>query len=112
MKEYKEQEIKQLISAKMGACLATDAITVEGHRVGFMYREETEEGMDSGWRFTAGFETQEYMDDPSNSGIFDVNTIANYDPTIIPYLRAKVGTAWERDESTDKFIEVEDIDEE
>lgn len=107
MKDYIEQDIKKLVSSSYGACLATDKITVEGEPVRFMYREPTEEGMDSGWRFTAGTEDQEYMDDPTNSGIFDVNTIANYDPRIIPYLKAPHETAWELDEETGKFIQTE-----
>ena len=41
MKEFKkkEEEIVQLISLP-GYCLATDKITCEGKRVGYMYREE------------------------------------------------------------------------
>lgn len=37
--------------AKMGYCLASDKITVDGLPVGYMYREEPEEEDDSGWRF-------------------------------------------------------------
>ena len=92
-----------------GACFATDMITVEGRRVAFMYREEPDEGIDSGWRFMAGYESQAYMDDPANSGIYDVNTIANYDPGIIPFLDAPVDSAFERDEESGLFIEVHDF---
>ena len=31
------------------------------------------------------------MDEASNHGVYDVNTIANYDPDIIPLLDAPVG---------------------
>ena len=34
---------------------------------------------DSGWRFLAGSEDDEYTDNPENIGIFDLNTICNYD---------------------------------
>ena len=34
----------------------------------------------------SGLEDQDYMDEADNHGIYDVNTIANYDPTIIPLL--------------------------
>lgn len=50
----------------MGGCIASDKITVEGLPVGFMYREEPEEGWDSGWRFLSGTETEEYIDDAEN----------------------------------------------
>ena len=41
---------------------------------------------DSGWRFTAGDESEEYMDDPNNAGIYKLNTICNDDPDIISLL--------------------------
>ena len=40
-----------------------------------MYREKPEEGRpDSGWRFLAGNEDEEYMNDSNNHHIFAVNT--------------------------------------
>jgi hypothetical protein len=89
-------QIKPLAKNR-GACFATDMITVEGRKVGYMYREEADEDGDSGWRFMSGHESQDYMDDPDNHGLYDVNTIANYDPQIIPLLDAPCGCAFERE---------------
>jgi hypothetical protein len=89
-----------------GACFATDEITVKGRRVGYAYCEEPDRDIDSGWRFTAGDESEAYMDDPDNHGIYDVNTIANYDPEIIPLLESGVGAAFERDAATGKFVQL------
>lgn len=79
-----------------GACVATDKITVEGAPVGFMYREEADGDLDSGWRFLAGTESDEYMDEADNHGVYDVNTIANYDRDIVAFLTSPVGSAFER----------------
>ena len=38
------------------------------------------------------------MDDPSNHGVYELNTIANYDPEIIHFLTFPVGTEVERDQ--------------
>lgn len=79
-------------------CFATDRITVDGCRVGYMYREEPEEGFaDSGWRFFEGNEDRKYMRDSRNFGIFTLNTICNYDREIISLLNAPYGTAFVRD---------------
>jgi hypothetical protein len=83
-----------------GACLATDRITVHGARVGYMYREAADREADSGWRFFAGDEDDRYVDDPCNSGVYDVNTIANYDPQIVPFLDAPIGSAFIREGDT------------
>jgi len=68
--------------------LASDHITVDGKSVGFMYREAPRDSIDSGWHFFSGEETQEYADKAENFAIYDVNTIANYDPSIISHLDA------------------------
>jgi hypothetical protein len=87
----------------MGGCIATDKITVEGLEVGYMYREESDIKLDSGWRFFSGTENQDYVDDANNSAIYNVNTIANYDRAIIPYLNLPYGIELERIAGTDKF---------
>lgn len=71
--------------------------------VGYMYGEEPNEKWDSGWRFFSGTEMQEYVDDPNNTMIYKVNTIANYDKAIISYLDFPFGTELERIENTDEF---------
>ena len=101
------EDIKQLIPPT-GSCYATDHITVDGMPVHFMDREEQDHEVDSGWRFYSGLETQAYVDDPDNLAIYDVNTIANYAPAIIPYLQMPVGSRLERIEETDQFKVSED----
>ncbi|HMF67983.1 MAG TPA: DUF2185 domain-containing protein [Phyllobacterium sp.] len=91
-----------------GGCIATDTITIDGYPVRFMYREDPDNEMDSGWRFLSGFESDDYMEDPENSGIFEVNTIANYDPSIIPLLDAPVGSVFEKTGEQERFIPVTD----
>ncbi len=83
----------------LGSCIASDRITVDGIPVGYMYHEASDGGSDSGWRFFGGDETQAYSDDASHFAMYDVNTIANYDATIIPFLSAPAGSAYGRDES-------------
>lgn len=90
-------EIKELLDwtgKGPDGCLASDKITKEGWKVGYMYREEPDEGVpDSGWRFMKGDENDEYTDNPNNVHVFALNTICNYDSDIIPYLDLPIGTA-------------------
>ncbi len=111
MKKYylEEKDIDPLVEGK-GACIATDRITVDGEKVRFMYREEPDNEHDSGWRFMAGDEDEEYMDDPANHGAYDLNTLANCDGDIIPFLDAPVGAAFERESEDDEFQEVHDFE--
>ena len=97
----KAEDVKHLLPDWEGAdgCIATNRITVEGYKVGYCYREEPDGGWDSGWRFTAGDESEAYMDDPNNAGIYKLNTICNDDPDIIPLLNTPAPCAFERDEN-------------
>lgn len=107
--KYKLQiaDVQDLIKP-MGYCIASDRITVDGEKVGFMYREEKEDEGDSGWRFLAGDETDEYLDDTQHFMMFDVNYIANLDPAIIPALHAGKGSEFERVEGTNDFRKYEE----
>lgn len=107
----KQEDLKQVVNDNRG-CVVTDKITVEGLKIGFMYREKPDEDIenDSGWRFFSGTEDQDYVDDYANSEILTINTVANYDPAILPYLKAKFGSEWERVEGTDKFQEYTEED--
>ena len=97
----KAEDMKNLLPDWENAtgCIATNRITVEGCKVGYCYREKADGDWDSGWRFTAGDESDEYMDDPNNAGIYGLNSICNDDPDIIPLLNTPAPCAFERDEN-------------
>ena len=108
-KRYKlsRDDIRPLAMGR-GGCVVSDRITVEGLPVGFMYRDKPRNDRDSGWAFLSGTEDDAYMNDPANHGIFDVNTIANYDPSIIPFLDSPVGSVFEKLPDAPDFVAVTD----
>ena len=55
-----------------------------------MYREMPDNEKDSGWRFFSGNESDEYANNPDNLNIYDINTIAEIDISIIPYLEVQL----------------------
>ena len=105
--KLRKEEIKPIATGH-GGCIATDKITVEGYPVRFMYRENPDNDIDSGWRFMSGFENNEYMNKPSNHAAYDVNTIANYDPSIIPFLGSPIGSVYETTPESEIFVAVTD----
>lgn len=84
------------LATRRGSCIASNLVTLEGRPVCYMYREEPDNDLDSGWRFFSGDESQEYTDTPSNFALYDVNSIANCDPDIIEFLDAPPGSAYGR----------------
>jgi hypothetical protein len=96
------------LATGLGGCIATDKITVEGFPVRFMYREQPDNEDDSGWRFMSGYEDDEYMEEPDNHSIYDVNTIANYDQSVVSFLSAPIGSAFEKTQESERFVAVSD----
>ena len=99
----KAEQIKPLAEG-YGYCCATDEITVLGKAVGYMYREKNDDRSNSGWCFFSGDESQEYVDDAKNLMFYDVNTIANYDPSIIDFLDKPYGSEYEK--INDQWVEI------
>lgn len=111
MKQYKlsSDQIKD-IAVGYGGCIASDMITVDGLPVMYMYRERPRNDADSGWRFLSGQETDEYMQEAGHHSVYDVNTIANYDPTIVTFLDAPIGSEFEKEVEDSQFQKVRSID--
>jgi hypothetical protein len=91
-----------------GACVASDRITVDGEPVRFMYREPAIHEADSGWRFLAGTESEAELEDTTRHAIYDCNTVANFDPSIVPYLGAPAGSVFEKPPGAADFSPVTD----
>jgi hypothetical protein len=79
-----------------GICMITRHILDEVHPVGFMYREEPEEELDSGWRFLSGLEDDDYMEQEENSVIVDVDLVLVLEPLVKKYLHLPYGSELER----------------
>lgn len=91
----KSDDVKPLVEST-GWCLATDRVMVDGQPIGYVHREAPVAGGDSGWRFFAGDEDDAYMAKDENHGVYDLNTVANYDPAVIPYLAAPPGSRFDK----------------
>jgi len=87
-------------------CFVTHNILYEGRKVGYLYREETDYDDDSGWRFTAGDETDEYMEDSDNSSYVSLGSVLNRDDDFLPLLEREEGVAFVKNEHG-KFIELD-----
>src|SRR4051794_15524140 len=92
-----EDQMQRLVP-QMGGCYASDRIVIDGEKVGFMYRELPDKEYLTGWIFMAGDEPREYVENVDHWGIYEINTICNYDPAIIPYLKEVYGMALSRKE--------------
>jgi len=88
-------------------CFVTNNILYEGRSVGYLYREGPDYDDDSGWRFTAGDETDEYMEDSDNSSYVSLGAVLRVDDSFLPLIERQTGVAFVKDEQGG-FIELDD----
>lgn len=99
--QARERAVKNYLPNWQGPryCYASDRIIVDGCRIGYCFRSEPDsgdEGWNSGWYFLSGDESDDYLDNDDNFGLYDLNTVCNYDPAILILLDAPIGISFER----------------
>lgn len=87
-------------------CFVTNNILYEGEPVGYLYREEPDQEDDSGWRFTTGKETDEYMDDSNNTSYVSLGVVLREDDNCLALLERESGVAFIKNENG-QFIELD-----
>lgn len=78
-------------------------------KVCFMYRESPDDSSDSGWRFLSGIEDDQYIQNPENIGLYDITTIAEIDPDIIPFLDSPIGAVFARQDDKSPLLRLHNI---
>lgn len=94
-------------AAEKGA-LVSNAVFQPGQCVRWMYHEEPDRSEDSGWRLFAGTEDDQYSNDATNIRICNVGWLTDYDPTLLPAIKAEVGSAFERDSTDHAWVPATD----
>lgn len=85
----------------------TKDLVEQKKKVGFMYKEKSDNINDSGWRFFSGDESQNYVDNADNIIICSLNdVINNLDSSVEQYLNSEIGTAYERNKEDDSFMRI------
>lgn len=93
-----------LVNRYLALCFVTNRVLREGAPVGYLYREDPDNDKDSGWRIMVGDETDEYMDDHHNVALVSLGAVLNRDDSILPFLDAPTGSAFQRDPMTGLFV--------
>jgi len=88
-------------------CFVTNNILYDGQQVGYLYREEPDNDDDSGWRFTTGTETDEYMDNSDNLSVVSLGAVLREDDSCLLLLEREAGVAFVKDDKGN-FIELDD----
>ncbi len=88
----KEKEENKIFIKNAGGCIITRSIYNGESKLRWIFREESKNENDNGWRVIGDKDTQEYLNNPNNSMIVDFNTLANIEPAVLSIYNMPVGT--------------------
>lgn len=105
------EDNKQLNSdfPDIGGLMVSKLVVEEKVKPKFIYREKRTREGDSGWRIFAGNESEEYLEDPENVGIYHARHIIEIDPSLRNLLLSGIGSVYEREDEKSKWIKVDDF---
>ena len=75
-----------------GGVIITKSIYEETSKLKWLFREESVNPSDNGWRAMGDTDTQEYIDNPENSMVVDFNTLSNIEPAVLAVYDMPIGT--------------------
>ena len=104
-KKKVEQQKKLIENA--GGCIITRSLLDGTSKLRWLFREQGVNPNDNGWRAIGDSDTQEYIDDPSNSVVVDFDTLAKMEPAVLVVYQLPIGTDLEfhYDETGRYFID-------
>ena len=94
-----DDPIPSIVEKYTKRCFVTNNILYEGNAIGYLYREEPDTEDDSGWRFTTGSETDEYMNDSENISYVSLGAVLREDDSVVSLLEHASETAFSKDEN-------------
>jgi hypothetical protein len=108
-----EEEEEDSTRKYIHRCMTTQKVLYENAKIKWFYREESmgemREGIfDTGWRFMAGDETDEYLEKPDNLHLVSLGALLNKDDSFVDLLDAPEGSAFGWDDNLKKYRQIYD----
>ena len=75
-----------------GSCIVTKSILNGETKFRWLFREEPLNNIDTGWMAFGDSDNDEYVNDPKNLSVVDLNTLINIEPTILNVYEMPIGT--------------------
>lgn len=82
---------KDVFIKNAGGCIITKSIYNGTSKLKWLFRENSTNPSDNGWRAIGDNDTQEYLDNPDNSLVVDFNTLAKIEPAVLAVYNMPVG---------------------
>ena len=105
--KFKKNESKPLKTHNLGGCIITKSLYEGSSKLKWIFREESVNQVDNGWRAIGDTDTQEYINTPGNNMVVDFDRLVEIEPAVLAIYDMPVGTDLEfcHDETGRFFVD-------
>ena len=103
----KKEEKEPLRTHNLGGCVITRSLYEGTSRLKWIFREESVNPADNGWRALGDTDTEEYINIPENNLVVDFDRLVEIEPAVLAIYDMPVGTDLEfcHDETGRYFVD-------
>lgn len=101
----KTEEKKTLKTHNLGGCVITKSLDDGTSKLKWIFREESVNQVDNGWRALGDTDTEEYINVPENNLVVDFDRLIEIEPAVLAIYDMPVGTDMEFDSQRKVFID-------
>ena len=104
--KFKKTEEKETLKThNLGGCIITKSLDDGTSRLKWIFREESVNPVDNGWRALGDTDTKEYINVPENNLVVDFDRLVEIEPAVLAIYDMPVGTDMEFDSQRKVFID-------
>ena len=90
-----EDKEPSLVEKYIKRCIVTNDILYESSKIDYLYREESDNENDSGWRFLSNNKNDDYVNNPKNVSCVSLGAVLRQDDSVLDLLEPPIGSAFE-----------------
>ncbi len=83
---------KPIVTHNMGGCVITKSLYEGSSKLKWLFREESVDPRDNGWRAIGDTDTEEYINTPGNNMVVDFDRLVEIEPAVLAVYDMPVGT--------------------
>ena len=104
--KFKKTEEKETLKThNLGGCIITKSLDDGTSKLKWIFREESVNPVDNGWRALGDTDTEEYINVPENNLVVDFDRLIEIEPAVLAIYDMPVGTDMEFDSQRKVFID-------
>lgn len=97
--------IESIQTHQLGGCIMTRSLLEGKAQLKWIFREQSCNEIDNGWRALGDTDTEEYINVPENNVVVDFDRLVEIEPAVLAIYSMPVGTDLEFDAKRKVFID-------